>query len=129
MYDFILIHCYLSIIMQTGSVSRRFFWSDVNLWPQELPPNCLVVLHAADRLLHAAELHRALSSHGTALLHHPSLGHAEYLLVPYWQERIVASFARLMRETDAEHAKTWSVRNVNGLRQRRNWPSGSSVTA
>jgi pimeloyl-ACP methyl ester carboxylesterase len=39
-----------------AAFSRRFYWSDVIMWPEELPPGSAVVLGAADDLVHADEV-------------------------------------------------------------------------
>jgi hypothetical protein len=39
-----------------AAFSRRFYWSDVIMWPEELPPGSTVVLGAADDLVHADEV-------------------------------------------------------------------------
>lgn len=40
----------------SAAFSRRFYWSDVIMWPEELPPGSTVVLGAADDLVHADEV-------------------------------------------------------------------------
>lgn len=39
-----------------AAFSRRFYWSDVVMWPDELPPGSAVVLGGGDDLVHAREV-------------------------------------------------------------------------
>ncbi len=45
----------LSLRSSRSHWSLRFYWSDVNLWAQDLPDKCLVVLSGRDDLLHVQE--------------------------------------------------------------------------
>eukprot|EP00983_Pelagomonas_calceolata_P095122 1157969-Pelagomonas_calceolata.AAC.10 len=38
-------------IHHAASVSRRFYWSLLNLWPHQLPRNTMVVLSGRDELV------------------------------------------------------------------------------
>ncbi len=43
------VHC-------AATFCRAFYWTDVGLWAEDLPPRSLVVLAGADELLHADEV-------------------------------------------------------------------------
>jgi hypothetical protein len=42
--------------------SREFFWTDLNLWPEDLPAGSAVVLGECDALVQAAEVAALLAS-------------------------------------------------------------------
>ncbi|KAI8469722.1 MAG: Alpha/Beta hydrolase protein [Monoraphidium minutum] len=83
----------------SASLSRRFFWTDVILWEDQLPPGSLVVLSGRDALMATREVHRWLEWHTQVeVMVHPRLAHAEFLVRPAWQRAIVA---RLLPLQDA----------------------------
>ncbi|PRW60464.1 expressed protein isoform A [Chlorella sorokiniana] len=66
---------------------RKFLWSELMLWPQDLPRRSLVVLSGCDDLV-PSELVMAqlkLAGHPAKVMHHPDLGHGGILLAPQWQ--------------------------------------------
>jgi len=52
-----------------ATFSRRFYWSDVIMWPEELPPGSTIVLGAADDLVHADEVRAGVAWGGVQLMH------------------------------------------------------------
>ncbi|KAF5829221.1 hypothetical protein DUNSADRAFT_16396 [Dunaliella salina] len=57
------VHC-------AATFCRRFFWTDVNLWAEDLPEKCLIVLAGQDELLHAEEI-RQIATQGYKGLKRP----------------------------------------------------------
>ncbi|KAJ9508158.1 hypothetical protein QJQ45_021572, partial [Haematococcus lacustris] len=55
------IHFVARDVHAAATFCRGFYWTDVNLWPEELPPRCLVVLAGRDELLHAEEVRQVVS--------------------------------------------------------------------
>jgi hypothetical protein len=47
-----------------ATFARKFYWTDLNLWPEDLPEGSSVVLSGADALVSAADIHKMLSSSG-----------------------------------------------------------------
>lgn len=65
--------------------ARRFYWSDLNLWPEDLAPGSVVLLSGKDDLMDAAEVKDMLevAGHvkvGPELLKQPSYQAAVSLL-------------------------------------------------
>lgn len=111
---------------------RRFFWTEVNLWPEELPSRSLVVLAGADELLHADEIRQVVSGAYVGIarrpeplspdaltndknvphtqmpaqarvLYHPTAGHADWLLDNSWQAELIEQLLSLAKGEDALH--------------------------
>lgn len=79
--------------------SRGFFWTSINLWDHHLPPRTLVVLGGRDVLSPTATLQQWLKEHThVQVLFHPELPHAGILLNGEWQQLVLTSFARIMRQ-------------------------------
>lgn len=77
---------------------RKFQWSELMLWPQDLPRRSLVVLSGRDDLV-PSELvmaHIKLTGHPAQVMHHPDLGHGGILLCPPWQERFVQNLRAML---------------------------------
>jgi hypothetical protein len=53
--DFMML-CAARDVHVSATLSRRFFWSDVNLFEEQLPGRSLVVLSGQDVLMAAAEV-------------------------------------------------------------------------
>jgi DNA-binding NarL/FixJ family response regulator len=47
-----------------ATFARKFYWTELNLWPEDLPEGSSVVLSGADALVSAADIHKMLSSSG-----------------------------------------------------------------
>ncbi|GFR43461.1 hypothetical protein Agub_g4544 [Astrephomene gubernaculifera] len=81
------------------SVSRRFYWSLLNLWPDQLPQHTLVALSAQDELVPVQEVLTMLESRpATRVLLHPSHRHADFIKDLPWQARMVQEVAELVHE-------------------------------
>jgi hypothetical protein len=73
---------------------RRFHWSELMLWPDDLPRSArsvLLVLSGRDDLVPSAMCERqfAAAGHPATVLHHPDLGHGGLLLDGPWMARVV----------------------------------------
>ncbi|KAL4459101.1 hypothetical protein ABPG75_013966 [Micractinium tetrahymenae] len=77
---------------------RKFQWSELMLWPQDLPRRSLVVLSGQDDLV-PSELvmaHIKLTGHPAKVMHHPDLGHGGILLCPPWQALFVQNLRAML---------------------------------
>lgn len=73
-------------IHHATSVCRNFYWSLLNLWPDQLPEHTLVVLSGRDELVPVAEVIRMLEEESSAhLLYHDHHCHAEFIKDLKWQ--------------------------------------------
>ncbi|KAG2501920.1 hypothetical protein HYH03_000418 [Edaphochlamys debaryana] len=79
------------------SVSRRFYWSLLNLWPDQLPDHTMVALSAQDELVPVPEVLTMLKAHpSTRLLLHPRHRHADFIMDLPWQAKMVQEVAELI---------------------------------
>ena len=83
---------------------RRFAWTELQLWPGDLPPRSLVVLSGRDDLVPSAlvEAHLAAAAHPARVMHHPALGHGGLLMSPAWQAEVVAALAEMVAGEEEE---------------------------
>ncbi|GAX85025.1 hypothetical protein CEUSTIGMA_g12445.t1 [Chlamydomonas eustigma] len=90
--------CFISRDVHVASTfGRRFYWSDVNLWADDLPKKCLVVLSGRDDLIHVEEVRCVINCCTSArLLYHPDHMHAGCLLDAKWQDKIVSEIVDLL---------------------------------
>ncbi|KIY91694.1 hypothetical protein MNEG_16270 [Monoraphidium neglectum] len=49
----------------SATFARRFYWSDMNLWPEDMPPGSVVLLSGNDDLVHADEVRLMLEQSGS----------------------------------------------------------------
>jgi hypothetical protein len=49
----------------SATFARRFYWSDMNLWPEDMPPGSVVLLSGNDDLVHADEVKLMLEQQGS----------------------------------------------------------------
>lgn len=79
---------------------RKFRWSELNLWPEDLPSRAVVVLAARDDLVPAALVQTQLEAaqHPARVLLHPELGHGGLLLVNHWQTQILDALSDVLEE-------------------------------
>eukprot|EP00198_Chlamydomonas_reinhardtii_P008767 XP_001698104.1 predicted protein [Chlamydomonas reinhardtii] len=79
------------------SVSRRFYWSLLNLWPDQLPDHTLVAMGARDELVPVPEVLTMLEAHpDTRVLLHRNHRHADFIKDLRWQARMVQEVAELI---------------------------------
>eukprot|EP00878_Enallax_costatus_P021001 GHUV01022218.1.p1 GENE.GHUV01022218.1~~GHUV01022218.1.p1 ORF type:complete len:363 (+),score=23.66 GHUV01022218.1:408-1496(+) len=80
------------------SVSRNFFWTDVNMWPDEVPERAVVVLSGQDDLVPVAHVDAMLRHETNAVVMcNPRMSHADFLFSPSWQEKILAEVAQIVQ--------------------------------
>ncbi|GLC45146.1 hypothetical protein PLESTM_001693400 [Pleodorina starrii] len=70
-----------------AALCRRFYWSDVNLWPQDIPGRTLVAIAGHDQLIHVDEVLDFIQHYAAKILYHPGHSHAQLLLDPNWQQQ------------------------------------------
>ncbi|KXZ52317.1 hypothetical protein GPECTOR_10g949 [Gonium pectorale] len=86
------------------SVSRRFYWSLLNLWPDQLPDHTMVALSAQDELVPVQEVLTMLEAHpATRVLMHPTHRHADFIKDLPWQARMVQEVAELIHAASGGH--------------------------
>ncbi|GMH46108.1 hypothetical protein BSKO_14072 [Bryopsis sp. KO-2023] len=81
-----------------STMCRGFAWSDLNVWPDNLPENkSLVVFSGQDILVPGAELKRILEVSGTKtnIMWHDDLSHGEFLMHPSWKMKILDEIVTL----------------------------------
>ncbi|KAG2454544.1 hypothetical protein HYH02_000389 [Chlamydomonas schloesseri] len=72
-----------------AALCRRFYWSDVNLWPQDLPGRTLVVLGGRDHLVHVDEVLNTLLHYAARIMFHPGHAHMQMLADSAWMQQVV----------------------------------------
>ena len=81
-----------------ASVCRRFYWAQLNLWPDQLPPKTLVVLSANDELVPVDEslvMLRELAQNAKVMLHSDH-AHADFIKDTIWQDQVVKETVRML---------------------------------
>ncbi|GLC43385.1 hypothetical protein PLESTF_000427800 [Pleodorina starrii] len=87
------------------SVSRRFYWSLLNLWPDQLPDHTLVSLSAQDELVPVQEVLTMLQERpSTRVLLHDAHRHADFIKDLPWQATMVQHVAELIQQASAAAA-------------------------
>jgi pimeloyl-ACP methyl ester carboxylesterase len=104
-----------------ASVSRNFFWSDYNLWPDALPARSLLAVGERDDLVPIAHVASTVaadrhSGGRVTLVSHPDRAHADVVFDPRWQERVVGEVVGLMAAADADDAAAAAVGDDGGRR-------------
>lgn len=93
-------------IHHSASVCRRFFWSQLNLWPDQLPDQTLVVLSGKDSLVPVESTIKMLQIERPdveVLLHHGH-NHADFIKDLPWQDLVVRKLVNIV-EAESHHAK------------------------
>ena len=80
---------------------RRFHWSELMLWPQDLPREpyrSLIVLSGKDDLVpgELVQIQFDVAEHPATVLYHPDLGHGGLLLDSEWMGVVVQGVKRLV---------------------------------
>ncbi|KAG2487353.1 hypothetical protein HYH03_014066 [Edaphochlamys debaryana] len=78
-----------------AAMCRRFYWSDLNLWPQDLPGRTLVALAGRDQLMDVEAVLDFVRSYASKVLFNPHHSHAQMLGDPGWQQQIVADISAM----------------------------------
>ncbi|GFR42803.1 hypothetical protein Agub_g3690, partial [Astrephomene gubernaculifera] len=73
-----------------AAMCRRFYWSDLNLWPQDLPFRTLVAIAGQDQLIHVEAVMEFVRHYASKVLFHPQHTHAQLLVDSDWEQQIVA---------------------------------------
>eukprot|EP00210_Caulerpa_lentillifera_P006166 g5891.t1 len=82
------------------SMARRFAWTEVNLWPDDLPPNrSLVVFSGRDVLVPSGPvidiLSKSANKNEVKLMLHEELSHGEFMILSDWKIKIVNEISAL----------------------------------
>ena len=80
------------------SVCRNFFWSQLNLWPDQLPPQTLVVLSGKDDLVPVEATIKMLAGErpDVGILLHETHKHADFIKDLPWQDLVVQRVLELV---------------------------------
>ncbi|KAG2436358.1 hypothetical protein HXX76_006665 [Chlamydomonas incerta] len=78
-----------------AALCRRFYWSDVNLWPQDIPGRTLVAIGGHDQLIHVDEVLDFIQHYAAKILYHHKHAHAELLMDAAWQQQIIADIFQM----------------------------------
>ena len=77
---------------------RKFQWTDLMLWPEDMPARSLVVLSGQDDLvpsdLVAAQFRAA--KHSARVMRHGGLGHGGILLDGAWQAEVLGALRGML---------------------------------
>eukprot|EP00879_Flechtneria_rotunda_P012361 GHRR01012908.1.p1 GENE.GHRR01012908.1~~GHRR01012908.1.p1 ORF type:complete len:712 (+),score=258.73 GHRR01012908.1:229-2364(+) len=80
-----------------ATFARRFYWSDLNLWPEDLPPGSVVLLSGKDDLMDAAEVKDMLDVAGhVKVMYNSDLTHGAFLLDTEVKQAIMAEMRGLL---------------------------------
>lgn len=91
-------------VHSAAAVSRGFHWSLLNLWPDQLPDSCIVVLAEKDLLVPVNEIRTMITQETkTDLMWHPELAHADFLADVAWQKEIVQRLVAMLRAEEASN--------------------------
>ena len=85
------------------SVCRSFFWSQLNLWPDQLPAQTLVVLSGKDDLVPVEATMKMLTGErpDVELLLHKEHKHADFIKDLAWQDLVVQKVVELVETAAA----------------------------
>ncbi|GIL48004.1 hypothetical protein Vafri_4723 [Volvox africanus] len=73
-----------------AALCRRFYWSDVNLWPQDIPGRTLVAIGGQDQLIHVDEVLDFIQHYAAKILYHPDHSHAQLMMDQNWQQQVLS---------------------------------------
>ncbi|KAF5831108.1 Alpha/Beta hydrolase protein [Dunaliella salina] len=95
-------------IHHAASVSRRFYWSLLNLWPHQLPRNTMVVLSGRDELVPVPETITMLQQEAphSIVLFRPGHKHAQFIKDNALQKQVVWEFVRTIKNAENQR-KRW----------------------
>jgi pimeloyl-ACP methyl ester carboxylesterase len=90
---------------------RRFHWSELMLWPEDLPREryrSLIVLSGKDDLVpgELVQIQFDVAEHPARVLYHPELGHGGLLLDSQWMGVVVSGVKKLVYRDEEEGEKT-----------------------
>lgn len=96
-----------SEVHMAATFGRRFYWSDVNLWADDMPPQTLIVLSGQDDLLHAEEIRVIIGAISKAkILYHDHHPHAGFLTDAESQDNIVQEILQAAAARDSSDSST-----------------------
>ncbi|KAI8474759.1 MAG: hypothetical protein J3K34DRAFT_517850 [Monoraphidium minutum] len=85
----------------SATFARRFYWSDMNLWPEDMPPGSVVLLSGNDDLVHADEVKLMLEQSGSHIkvMYNPHLWHGAFLLDPEVKKGLTSEIQGMLART------------------------------
>jgi len=92
-----------------ASVSRRFFWTEFNAWPDVLPARTLLAVGERDDLVPIAHVAATVAADAhsggrVTLVSHPQRAHADVVFDPAWQARVLDEALAQMACADEDDA-------------------------
>eukprot|EP00210_Caulerpa_lentillifera_P001940 g1863.t1 len=85
----------------SASVCRYFYWSLLNLWPEDIHDRTLLVLSDADSIVPVDDIQTIFKTSSAKILSHPSHQHAGFVLDFSWQRSIIASIKETLLLEDS----------------------------
>eukprot|EP00882_Tetradesmus_deserticola_P002665 GHRQ01002835.1.p1 GENE.GHRQ01002835.1~~GHRQ01002835.1.p1 ORF type:complete len:271 (+),score=126.08 GHRQ01002835.1:316-1128(+) len=80
-----------------ATFSRRFYWTELNMWPEDLPPGSVVLLSGKDDLMDSGAVRGMLERAGhVQVIYKPELTHGAFLLVPEVKAAIMGQLKQLV---------------------------------
>ncbi|WIA21765.1 hypothetical protein OEZ85_000927 [Tetradesmus obliquus] len=80
-----------------ATFARRFYWTDLNMWPEDLPPGSVVLLSGKDDLVDSNAVRVMLERAGhVQVVFNPELTHGAFLLVPEVKAAILGTLQQLI---------------------------------
>ncbi|WIA42213.1 hypothetical protein OEZ86_009473 [Tetradesmus obliquus] len=80
-----------------ATFARRFYWTDLNMWPEDLPSGSVVLLSGKDDLVDSNAVRVMLERAGhVQVVFNPELTHGAFLLVPEVKAAILGTLQQLI---------------------------------
>lgn len=79
------------------SVCRQFRWTQLNLWPEEIPDKTILVLSEADMLVPVDDVKRVFDKTHARLVVHPAHSHGSLIVDHQWQKTIIKHIREMFR--------------------------------
>jgi pimeloyl-ACP methyl ester carboxylesterase len=117
-----------------ASVSRNFFWTDYNMWPDALPYRTLLAVGERDDLVPIAHVAATVaadrhSGGRVTLVSHPDKAHADVVFDPRWQARVLGEALAQMCAADEDDAAVAAAAAGGAVGVRRAEASAAAVAA
>eukprot|EP00877_Chromochloris_zofingiensis_P001902 jgi/Chrzof1/11712/Cz06g06150.t1 len=81
----------------SATFARQFYWTDLNLWPEDMPTGSVVLLSGADELVNGETVRDMLEKSGIKVLFNPNLWHGAFLLDARTKQGLVGEIGGLLR--------------------------------
>jgi pimeloyl-ACP methyl ester carboxylesterase len=78
---------------------RKFHWSELQIWPEDLPETSLICLSGKDTFLPATAARKQFEGRpGVTIMYHPDLGHGQMLLRTNWMSQIADRVTKMIMQ-------------------------------